>query len=73
MMAKLTNIKGENKMTARNFCKKYSNTVKGGYTKTKIINRARKWGLNDTICNIVEYVGGYLKYEQCKEFEIKIN
>ena len=56
-------------MTAHNFCKKYSNTVKGGYTKTKIINRARKWGLKDTIGNIVEYIGGYMEHEQCKEFE----
>lgn len=55
-------------MTARRFNKKYRDTVKGGYSKTKIINRAIKWGLRDKTSLIYEYLGGYLSIKQCQGF-----
>ena len=55
-------------MRIEQFCKKYNNTVKNGYSKTKILNRARKWGLRDTPTNIFEYLGLYLTLKECKGF-----
>ena len=59
-------------MTAKAFCKKYADAVNGGFTKVKVINRARKWGLSDRRGELYEYLGPCLTLNQCEEF-VKTN
>lgn len=56
-------------MNAKTFRQKYNDTVAGMATKTKILNRARKWGLQDTRNENFEYLCDVLTLEQCNEFD----